>query len=401
MKNIAILKNNIQEYAWGSKTFIPELMGETSPANKPQAELWMGAHPKAPSLITYPDRDVSLLELIQHDPNGILGPLAKKFSNRLPFLFKILAASKPLSIQAHPNKIQAERGFTKENNMNIPMGAPHRNYRDNNHKPELICALESFIALKGFRKIPEIIELIGRIGSQIPELKFDILYDLPTPEGLKNFFYHLLTIPKELQQDIIYQILKNIEQQSLDSEQSFKWVVRLNREYPDDIGILSPLLLNLVHLEPKEAMYIASGELHAYLQGAGLELMANSDNVLRGGLTFKHIDTDELCNILTFNESPVNLLKPKIHDKGEGFYETPTPEFILSTITIQKGQLYQSAVNRGVEVLICIEGDSQIKNLDKDDVLTLSKGVSMIIPAAVRQYQIEGTATIYKAGVPL
>ena len=147
-----MLKNNIQEYAWGSMTFIPELMGEISPVKKPQAELWMGAHPKAPSLITFPNRDVSLLELIEDDPEGILGSSAKIFSNKLPFLFKILAALKPLSIQAHPNKIQAEKGFTEENRMNIPIDAPHRNYRDDNHKPELICALEPFIALKGFKK---------------------------------------------------------------------------------------------------------------------------------------------------------------------------------------------------------------------------------------------------------
>ena len=158
MDRIGVLKNPIQNYAWGSRTFIPQLIGELAPANTPQAELWMGAHPKTPSQVLCDGEWISLAELIQENPEGILGDsVAKKFSNKLPFLFKVLAAAKPLSIQAHPNRDQARQGFARENRLRIPLNAPHRNYRDENHKPEMICALTSFWALSGFGKIEDLI----------------------------------------------------------------------------------------------------------------------------------------------------------------------------------------------------------------------------------------------------
>ncbi len=402
MKRIALLKNSIQEYSWGSHTFIPELFGEPTPSDKPQAELWMGAHSKAVSRVLCPGKEVPLSDWIQNDPEEILGPsCAKKFNNTLPFLFKVLAASKPLSIQAHPNKIQALKGFEKENRLKIPLNDPHRNYIDDNHKPELICALRPLTALKGFRSVSEIIKLMEKMEAPVRELGLDLLMNLPSRDGLRKFFYHLMTIPWDLQRDIVNRVVENAEKRFTGPDSLIEWMIRLNEGHPGDIGVLSPLFLNLVQLQPQEALFIPEGELHAYLEGVGLEIMANSDNVLRGGLTPKHMDVSELCNILNFEESHVEILTPEIEETGEGFFRTSVAEFMLSIIFLGKDMPYKSAVNRSVEIMICIDVKGCITDLGNGDSLNLSKGISFIIPATVRHYQIDGRGTIYKASVPL
>ena len=200
MKKISLLKNSIQEYDWGSKTAIPELLGQAAPAEKPQAELWMGAHPKAPSRVYCDGVWRSLIEVIAENPEEVLGrETAHKFSNGLPFLFKVLAAAKPLSIQAHPNQGQAKEGFLRENEIGIPLGAVKRNYRDQNHKPEIICALTPFWALNGFRQVKEILRLLGEI--QVPPLveALSFLKNHSNRQELKGFFYHLMTVEKNKQ----------------------------------------------------------------------------------------------------------------------------------------------------------------------------------------------------------
>ena len=399
MNKISFLKNPIQGYAWGSKTFIPSLMGEPSPSDKPQAELWMGAHPKAPSRVLSDGAPVSLPELIRKYPEDILGrSISKKFSNTLPFLFKVLAAAKPLSIQAHPNMDQARQGFVMENSRKIPLNAPHRNYKDENHKPEIICALSPFFALKGFRKFEDIAELIGNIGQ--PALNKELIRSQRQPEKLKSFFNTLMTIEKDRQRRIITEVVEGcIENPRADP--AFEWVMKLNKEYPGDIGVLSPLFLNVIQLQPGEALYIPAGEFHAYLEGAGIELMANSDNVLRGGLTPKHIDVLELLHILNFTPIETDILRPEKRAGGERFFPTPAEEFSLSLISVRKGSFFESPRKRSVEMMICVKGDARVTDPGHRDVLSLTKGASIIIPAGVKQYRIEGDATIYKAGTPL
>jgi len=165
--------------------------------------------------------------------------------------------------------------------------------------------------------------------------------------------------------------------------------------------VLSPLFLNLIRLEPGEALYIPAGELHAYLEGAGIELMANSDNVLRGGLTAKHIDVHELLTILNFTYTEVDILRPEKGAGGERFYTAPAEEFSLSVISVRKGSFFESPRKRSVEMMICMDGEARVTDLGNRDVLSLTKGASMIIPAGVKQYRIEGEAIIYKAGTPL
>ncbi|MDP6179144.1 MAG: mannose-6-phosphate isomerase, class I, partial [Desulfatiglandales bacterium] len=344
---------------------------------------------------------ISLLKLIQRDPEAILGKsAAEKFSNKLPFLFKVLAAAKPLSIQAHPNRGQAREGFQRENGLKISPDAPNRNYKDENHKPEIICALKPMWALKGFRKIEEIIALLDIIGA--PALKNQLVYlkRQPDREGLKWFFTQMVIQEKERRSLLVNEVICGSEKYSGASPE-FEWVNKLNREYPGNIGVLSPLFLRMVRLQPGEAMYTPAGELHSYLEGAGIELMASSDNVLRCGLTTKHMDAPELLKVLNFTTNETDILRPKRQESGESIYPTACEEFMLSVISLHGDSVFESPGKRGVEMMICIEGDFQVTDLGSGDPLSLVKGNSIVIPAGVERYRIEGEGTIYKASGPL
>lgn len=395
-----ILKNPVQNYAWGSKTAIAELIGTRPDPNMPQAELWMGAHPKAPSLVKVNEAWVSLAEIIAAHPVQVLGKTAAaKFGNRLPYLFKVLAAARPLSLQAHPSLSQARQGYRKENDLGLALDAPNRNYRDENHKPECICAMTPFWALNGFRKIPEILALFKRIDSRGLDPSLGRLQNDPNSNGLKSFFQSLMTLPPELKKETADDVATKA--QSLGAgEPVFRWILQLAEEYPGDIGILSPLFLNLIQLQPGQAMFLPSGELHAYLDGVGIELMANSDNVLRGGLTPKHIDVQELLKVLNFEQRQVQILEPNISDNHEHFYGCDAEEFVLSSISVKPTSVYESAVNRSAEIVLCTAGAADITNSVNHESVSLKKGTSLVIPAAVQKYVIEGNAVLFKAGVP-
>lgn len=398
---ISILKNPTQHYAWGSKTFIPKLMGEPVPAEKPQAELWMGAHPKAPSLVLWDGDWISLPEWIRKDPEGILGEtVAKEFSNELPFLFKILAADKPLSIQAHPSREQAQEGFARENEIKIPRDATHRNYKDKNHKPEMICALTPFWLLNGFRKIDDLMALTERIGATALKNKAILLQGQSEAGGLQVFFTTLMTMDQGTQKQLVAEVVHHCDKLSTTGPE-FEWITKLNQKYPGDMGVLSPIFMNLVKLQPGEGLYAPPGRLHTYLEGAGIELMANSDNVLRGGLTDKIMDVPELLRILDFTHSEVDILNPERLESGEEVYHTPAKEFLLSVVSVFKGSLFESSQRRSVEIITCLEGNARISDLGTGDSLSLTKGTAIIVPAAVESYRIEGEANLYKAAVPL
>jgi mannose-6-phosphate isomerase len=401
MKNIGILKNTVQEYEWGSFTAIPELLGNDSPANTPQAELWMGAHPKAPSKVKLNGRWMSLMKLIEKNPKDILGKVvAEKYNNRLPYLFKVLAAAKPLSIQAHPSLAQANEGYMRENSLGIPLDAYNRNYKDDNHKPECICALTFFWALNGFRKISGILALLEKICPQGLKSDLNNLRVEPNSLGLKKFFQAIMTMDRDKQNKIIADAIINAQKFS-DDDQAYKWMIDLHNEYPADIGVFSPILLNLICLKPGQAMFLPAGELHAYLDGVGIELMANSDNVLRGGLTPKHVDVPELLNVLNFEERELYILSPIVSNECERIYSSRAEEFVLSVITLKRDLTCYSPTNRSVEILLCTDGEAIITDLGNNDNLAFDRGKSIIIPSAVKKYCIQGNATLYKAAVPV
>jgi len=401
MPKIRVLENTIQEYAWGSFTALAELLGQPSPAPEPQAEMWMGAHPKAPSRVRVCGKSVSLIELIEENPQAILGAgVCRKFGPRLPYLFKVLAAANPLSIQAHPSREQARRGFQEENRAGVPLAAPERNYKDENHKPECICALTPFWALNGFRKISEIISILKQCTAGMTLKLLDALGEQPVKAGLKLFFKSLLTAEESLKRQLIRRVTK-YAQHHAGKDPAYRWVAALHEKYPTDIGLLAPLFLNLVRLEPGQAMFLAAGQLHAYLDGVGIELMANSDNVLRGGLTSKHVDLAELLKVLVFEELEIDILAPRKVNDHEIMYPTPAEEFALSVICPMEGKIFSSARERSVEILLCTQGEGVITDLDDGRCMTIARGCALLVPAAVTQYSIAGRITLYKAAVPL
>jgi mannose-6-phosphate isomerase len=401
MNRICILKNPVQEYAWGSNTAIQELLGKPVPSDRPMAEMWMGAHPKAPSKVLIEQQWQPLDQVIAGSPESILGKrVAEKFANKLPFLFKVLAVSSPLSVQVHPNLEQAREGFARENHLHIPIDAPNRNYRDDNHKPELLLAVTYFTGLRGFRRVEEILGLMERIAPTGLSDELALLRKQPETSGLKNFFNTLMKMDKLRLKQVLKEAVSLAEKYA-DQDPVFHWMVELNREYPEDMGVFSPVILNFVYLRPGEAMYLEPGELHAYLNGLSMELMANSDNVLRGGLTHKHRDVPELLKRVGFKTGPALPVKAEGHGACESVYKTPAREFMLSVISVKQGTAFESPRNRSVEILICMEGEADIADPGTGEALALTRGRSVIIPAGVSQYRIEGTATLYKATVPL
>jgi mannose-6-phosphate isomerase len=402
MQKICLMRNPVQEYAWGSRTAIANLLGLLSPSTVPQAELWMGAHPKAPSEVWVGDRWISLSELISQHPSDILGdPVSERFNRELPYLFKVLAAEKPLSIQAHPTQLQAQEGFERENGLGIPLTAGHRNYRDPNHKPECICALEKdFLALNGFREIPEINALLDPICPSFLEADLARLKARPDAQSLKEFYRKMITLEGDPKKETIEHALSRTQILS-DKNEAYYWMLQLASAYPNDVGVFAPIWLNIVWLKPGEAMYLPAGELHAYLKGIGIELMANSDNVLRGGLTPKHIDEAELMKVLNFEPRRIQKLIPEQTRPNEFSYPSQADEFVLSFINIRETSGYQSAARRSIDILLCTGGEATVSEPIGGDHISLKKGSAIMVPAATPRYILNGSAQLFKASVPI
>ncbi len=394
------LDNVIQPYAWGSKTAIAQLIGQPNPAQHPQAELWMGTHPKGPSMVIAGDDRVPLQQLIDQQPIDILGRyVVRRFGHVLPYLFKVLAAAQPLSIQAHPSKRRAIEGFNRENRQGKALDAPDRNYRDDNHKPELICALTPFWGLNGFRPPAEAVDLLTPVCPRDLDHALQHLKRHPG-HGIQFFFEAMMTLSADRRtaaaQEVFFKAGPLAGTSSV-----FRWMVDLARAYPTDMGILSPALLNLVCLDPGQAMYLHAGQLHAYLDGVGIELMANSDNVLRGGLTPKHIDVPELLSVVRFEDTAIQILEPMPVGPSESSYHCPAEEFSLTVIRPTNGQPYVSSAVRSVEILLCTAGEGRIEAGRQGVGVIIKKGDSFLIPASLKSYAIDGNVMVYKAAVPL
>ena len=342
MTGLFRLHGVIRPYAWGSRTAIPELLG-VPPRDLPAAELWLGAHPDDPAGV--PDHDTGLDELIAADPAGLLGgDVVASFGPHLPFMLKVLAAETALSIQVHPDLAQARAGFADEDARGVPRSAPQRNYKDANHKPELLCALTEFDALCGFRTVPETLRLLDA-------LDVDALSEYRTmlagPDGLRATFTALLEVadPAALVADVVAGA-RRLDGSGAEWADEVGWVVRLAAQFPGDVGAVLSLLLNLVRLGPGEAIFLAAGNVHAYLYGLGVEILANSDNVLRCGLTPKHVDVAELLRITDFR----SLKQPRwpAHEIGAGqrAFEVPVPDFALSVFDLDGSEPLAAAARR-------------------------------------------------------
>lgn len=393
----------VMPYAWGSRTAIAELLGKPTPSSGPEAELWMGAHPLAPARFLRGGSSKTLIDAINESPASELGAASMAaFGPRLPFLLKVLAADTPLSLQAHPTADQARAGFEDEDRRGIPRDAATRNYKDASHKPELLCALTPFDALCGFRSAKTTIAMFDALA--VPELE-PILAPLrkaPGREGLRDTFRAIMTMTSVDRPRIVDAVVAACAAHRGDFGKECSWAGRLAKLYPGDAGILGALLLNLVHLEPGEAMYLDAGNLHAYLGGVGIEIMASSDNVLRGGLTPKHVDVPELMRVLDFADGPIVPLRGRGVDLDEETWEAPAKEFRLSRIHV--GSRVVEREVRGPEILLCVGGTAKVLPHGGAEV-ALDRGAAIFVPASTGRYSLAPAlpekATFYRATVNL
>jgi mannose-6-phosphate isomerase len=388
------LENPVQHYAWGSRTAIPDLLGAPSPSEKPWAELWMGAHAVATSRIQTRGGSEPLDAFIARDPEAVLGrAVARRFAGALPFLFKVLAAAAPLSIQAHPSLAQARDGFARENRAGVALDAPERCYRDANHKPELICALTPFHALNRFREPREIAERFAALGESAIASAVASLRARADRDGLAAFFAALWTLAEPARRAVVVSATAWARIRA-GEDPAARWVDALADAYPGDIGVVAPLLLNVIELAPGEAMFLPAGELHSYLEGTGIEIMANSDNVLRGGLTAKHVDVAELLRTLSFRAGAIERLRPRAVAAAERLYDTPAEEFALGVLDVRPGTPYTAPPTRGIEILLCTAGRGRLSGAGGEPI---GPGDCFVVPAAAPAYTVEGELTLYRA----
>jgi mannose-6-phosphate isomerase len=392
---VELLDNPVRAYAWGSRTVIPDLLGQEVPSAHPQAELWFGAHPADPSHLIHPDGGrTSLLDALRADPQQLLGGVrAERWNGTLPFLLKVLAADEPLSLQAHPSLEQAKAGFDQEDAAGTPRDAPDRNYRDANHKPELICALTEFHALVGFRDPAATVRLLRVLD--VPELDghAELLAAQPDADGLRALFTTWITLPQAVLDTLVPALQRGcVGLAGGDGEFSTeaRTALELSERYPGDAGVLAALLLNRVTIEPGEALYLPAGNLHAYLSGAGIELMANSDNVLRGGLTPKHVDVPELLRVLDFTATP----PPVVAGKPDGDwvrYDTPAQEFLLRRfdgVTEAGGPV--AVPDGGPRILLCTAGAAHVHAQAGE--LEIARGASVWLAASDTRVTVKPSA---------
>ncbi|MER6782876.1 MULTISPECIES: mannose-6-phosphate isomerase, class I [unclassified Streptomyces] len=380
------LTNTIRPYAWGSTTAIPGLLG-VEPTGEPQAEMWMGAHPGAPSRLDRGAGVTTLADVIAADPERELGAAAvTKFGPRLPFLLKLLAAGAPLSLQVHPDLEQAEAGYADEEYRGIPADAAHRNYKDPNHKPEMICALTPFDGLCGFRPPLEAAGLLEGLGVDSLKPYADLLRAHPEEAALREMLTAVLTADRAEMARTVAEAGAAIERLG----GPYAPYAPLVHHFPGDPGVIAAMLLNHVRLQPGEAMFLGAGVPHAYLDGLGVELLANSDNVLRAGLTPKHVDVPELLKIVRFEPGDPAVQRPE--GNGEEVYESPVDEFRLSRFALAPGAAPHLLPDAAPQILLCTAGRP------KAGELALSPGESVFVPAG-EKVELSGIGTVFRATV--
>jgi mannose-6-phosphate isomerase len=386
---VELLRGAVRPYAWGSRTTIPELLGRPVPAPHPEAELWMGAHPGDPSrIVDAAGNERSLLELVESDPVGQLGErCAGYWGGRLPFLLKILAAEEPLSMQAHPSVEQAAEGYRREEAAGIAREASNRNYPDPTAKPELVCALTEFHALAGFRDSHRTVALLEAIDTPGLTKYTELLAGQPDPDGMRALFTTWITLPQSALDKLLPEVLDACvlhvkEHGEFDTE--CRTVLELGETHPRDAGVLAALLLNRLTLSAGEAIYLPAGNLHLYLHGTAVEILANSDNILRCGLTPKHVDVPELLRVVDFTCREMPVLRGEVSDSGArmAVYRTDAPEFELARIEWADGEDDPVELDcTGPQILLCTQGELVLA-ADGGKQVELRRGQSLWLSAA-------------------
>lgn len=385
----------MQPYAWGSREAIARLQGRPVPSPGPEAELWMGAHPSAPSGLERDGRRTTLDAVIAADPPVVLGAqVAARFGGRLPFLLKVLAASKALSIQVHPSRAQAQAGYREENERGLAPGGKGRNYVDDWPKPEILCALTPFEVLAGLRDPADAARFMRELA--VPELE-PLAAALQAGERADaqgdvraTVLARILNWPAGRRAALIRDVVEACHQEVDDYgpyHRDGAAIIQVASDHPGDMGIVASLLMRHAVLQPGQAVFLPAGGLHAYLHGTGIELLANSDNVVRAGLTGKHIDVPELLK-LTDPAVEVPLIAPRDLGNGIAAYDTPAPEF----------RLYRAAPGAGPAVTLPGDGPRLVLSVDGTLTLTDAAGNSLKLGQGESAFLSATDATITAAG---
>ena len=395
------LKGKVQHYAWGGYDFIPSLIGFSNTEHKPCAEYWMGAHPSASSDILVNNQPVSLYQVINEDIAETITDKVFQQFGELPYLLKILDVKDMLSIQVHPTKAEAIKGFEAEEAAGIPINAANRNYKDRNHKPEVMVALSEFWLLHGFKQEAA----LERTLEDVQE--FNIFLPLFKRAGYKGLYQFVMEMSQEdidrLLFNLVKRELRKKEYNELTKDQPGWWVAKLFEGKEEikniDRGIFSIYFFNIVKAEKGDAVFQGAGIPHAYLEGQNVELMANSDNVLRGGLTPKHIDVPELMKHTSFVGITPNVMKGNSIDLIEKNYPCPVPDFGINKIELNGDDKYGS-IAHSLEILIVIEGAGVVNSKELNMVIRKGESVA-ILPG--REYSIasSGHCLLFKAFVPV
>lgn len=382
------LTNEVRHYAWGSRTAMAEFLGQPSPSSEPEAELWIGAYPRLPSRLA---DGRSLTELIAADPEAALGAAAlARFGPRLPFLMKVLTIGAPLSLQAHPNAAQAAAGFAAEVSAGMPIDDPMRHYRDTRHKPEMLCALTPVEAFGGLQAVPDAVALLDELA--VPEL--DGLRTSLTGAGLQDSVRWVFDLPNE---DVAGTVAALGKAASAVREgprhAGLQWISRLSEQYPQDRGVVLTVLCEYIRLEPGDALAIPAGCLHGYLSGMGVEVMAESDNVLRGGLTEKHVDVAELQRVLDFSGTTAEVSHGVPDSDGRTRFPTDAREFTLSRLKVSE----PVALPGGrPTIVLAVKGCASLRS-PEGTTLELPRGQAAFLPAGDHGIELSGPAVVFEA----
>lgn len=396
----------VKHYTWGSTDGISGITGIPDPENRPVAEFWMGAHPLSSSYVDvralsgesvdYGVSKISLATLIERHPDEMLGPTASlRYGASLPFLFKILSAARPLSLQVHPNSEKARSGYARETATGIPPDSPERCYRDRNGKSELVMALTPFSCLCGFRAVSESLSLLSDIPGEAIATALACLNDT---RDYRCFLTRILSLPDTDQRKIAHEA-RRIASSISDGSDPFSKVSFLCEHYPGDIGVLAPLYLNTITLSPGEALFLDSGILHTYLTGTAIELMSNSDNVLRGGLTAKKVNRTEFLDVLDPSPVEPRILVAEGLPPGPKHYRTSSPDFELSLFELSSSHV---DIPTGVpSILLVTAGTVALACPDKPEWgKEAGKGSVYFVPATSPRIVASGNGTAYIASLP-
>ena len=388
-----------QSYDWGSTTAIPEMLGLESDG-APWAEQWYGAHPAGPTRLA---DGRSLAALLASDPGRLLGEdVVRRFGPQLPFLLKVIAPDRALSLQVHPSLDQAVRGFERENTAGLAPDSPVRNFKDPNHKPEMVLALTRFEAVAGFRAPRRAAEVLGGLDSPLARRMRRTLRLNPTRFGIRQAFTELVSTDTRPQAAEMAELVAEISQRLAEGRSPSRRVdanvVEMARAFPHDPGIAAALLLNPVTLRRGEALFVPAGSVHAYISGLGVEVMASSDNVLRAGLTTKHVDVPAMLACVDYVAAPPVRPAPEYLSRATRAYYAPVDDFelLVTTVVPQDGRV--PVPGRGPRILLGLEGTTTVTT--SAGGAELSRGRALFVGADERALAVEGEGSLVQADVP-